>query len=186
MTIRFRKSIGIIPGVRLNVGSKGITSVRVGGRGGGVSIGKTGVRSTVSAPGTGLSYSTHTPWKAKRRRPVAPSFDGDPAIEAIRHGQAMTKERLDKIEAFERQIAEGANVDYKAACHELLEFAKALSTGYMQMCDRTISFIGTIQSQHETIQSRRSAPRPTGTGSAGRFGFILVMVILTLAWLLHR
>jgi Protein of unknown function (DUF4236) len=146
--------------VRLNLGSKGITSVRVGGRGGGVSIGKTGVRSTVSAPGTGLSYSTHTPWKEKRRRPVAPSLDGGPAIEAIRHGQAMTKERLDKIEAFERQIAEGANIDYETACHELLEFAKALSAGYMEMCDRTISFIGTIQSQQEIMQSQQSARAP--------------------------
>lgn len=61
MGFNFRKSFKIAPGVRLNVGKKGISSVSVGGKGVRVSVGKKGTRTTVSAPGTGLSYSTFSP-----------------------------------------------------------------------------------------------------------------------------
>lgn len=66
MGFNFRKSFKIAPGVRLNVGKKGISSVSLGGKGGRVNIGKKGVRSTVSAPGTGLSYTSHQPYKPTR------------------------------------------------------------------------------------------------------------------------
>lgn len=57
MGLRFRKSIKIAPGVKLNLGSKS-AGVSVGGKYGGVSVNsKTGARARVSAPGTGLSYS---------------------------------------------------------------------------------------------------------------------------------
>lgn len=58
MGFGFRKSFKIAPGVRLNVGKKGISSVSVGSKGARVSVGKKGTRTTISAPGTGLSYST--------------------------------------------------------------------------------------------------------------------------------
>ena len=66
MGFNFRKSFKIAPGVRLNVGKKGISSVSLGGKGGRVSVGKKGVRSTISAPGTGLSYTSHQPFKQTR------------------------------------------------------------------------------------------------------------------------
>lgn len=57
MGFRFRKSVKIAPGVKVNLGKKSI-GVSVGGKHGGVSINsKTGARARVSAPGTGLSYS---------------------------------------------------------------------------------------------------------------------------------
>ena len=40
MGFNFRKSFKIAPGVRLNVGKKGISSVSVGGKGARVSVGK--------------------------------------------------------------------------------------------------------------------------------------------------
>lgn len=58
MGFRSRKSIKVAPGVRLNVGKKSI-GVSVGGKYGGVSVNsKTGARARVSAPGTGLSYTS--------------------------------------------------------------------------------------------------------------------------------
>ncbi|MCI7713098.1 MAG: DUF4236 domain-containing protein [Clostridiales bacterium] len=58
MGMRFRKSIKIAPGVRVNVGKKS-AGISVGGKYGGVSVNsKTGARARVSAPGTGLSYSS--------------------------------------------------------------------------------------------------------------------------------
>lgn len=58
MGVRFRKSISVAPGVRLNIGKKSV-GVSVGNKYGGVSYNtRTGARARVSAPGTGLSYST--------------------------------------------------------------------------------------------------------------------------------
>jgi Protein of unknown function (DUF4236) len=58
MGFRFRKSIKLLPGIRLNVGKKGINSVSVGGRGATTNIGKHGTHTTYSIPGTGISYRT--------------------------------------------------------------------------------------------------------------------------------
>lgn len=55
MGFRFRKSFKIIPGVRLNIGKKGL-STTVGGRGLSVNIGKKGAYLNAGIPGTGISY----------------------------------------------------------------------------------------------------------------------------------
>lgn len=56
MGFRFRRSVRIAKGVRLNFGSRG-TSVSVGGRGATVNFSRRGTRTTVGIPGTGISYS---------------------------------------------------------------------------------------------------------------------------------
>jgi hypothetical protein len=56
MGLRFRKSIRIMPGVRLNLGLRG-TSLSIGRRGITYSIGANGSRVTLSVPGTGVSYT---------------------------------------------------------------------------------------------------------------------------------
>ena len=58
MGFRFRKSVKLGKGVKLNFGKKSV-GVSFGGRHGGVSINsKSGARGRVSLPGTGISYST--------------------------------------------------------------------------------------------------------------------------------
>lgn len=57
MGLRFRKSISIIPGVRLNLSGSG-ASMSVGPRGASVSFGKRGTYANFGLPGTGLSYRT--------------------------------------------------------------------------------------------------------------------------------
>lgn len=59
MGFNFRKSLKIAPGVKLNIGKNGITSVSAGVKGARVSVGKKGTRTTVGIPGTGLSYSSY-------------------------------------------------------------------------------------------------------------------------------
>jgi hypothetical protein len=59
MGFRFRKSIRLLPGVRLNIGTRG-ASISVGGRGFTTNVSAHGTRTTVGIPGTGLSYSTYT------------------------------------------------------------------------------------------------------------------------------
>lgn len=59
MGFRFRKSIRLLPGVRLNLGMRG-ASISIGGRGLTTNVSARGTRTTVSLPGTGLSYSTYS------------------------------------------------------------------------------------------------------------------------------
>jgi hypothetical protein len=67
MGLRFRRSIKIAPGVRLNVSKSGV-STTIGPRGAKVTIGgKGGTRTTVGIPGTGLSYT-----EQQRRKHGAP------------------------------------------------------------------------------------------------------------------
>jgi len=53
---RFRRSVRLLPGIRVNLGKRG-ASVSLGRRGAHVTIGPTGTRTTVGLPGTGLSYT---------------------------------------------------------------------------------------------------------------------------------
>ena len=55
---RFRKSIKILPGLKLNLNKKGV-SMTAGGRGFHCTVGKNRVNTTIGLPGTGLSY-THS------------------------------------------------------------------------------------------------------------------------------
>lgn len=64
MGLNFRKSLKIAPGIRVNLTKKGVSSVSLGPRGAKVNIGKKGTRTTVSVPGTGLSYSNFSSKKA--------------------------------------------------------------------------------------------------------------------------
>lgn len=80
MGFRFRKTISILPGLRLNISKSGV-STSIGRPGATVNIGRRGVRGTVGLPGTGMSYSdmifrpssTHSsaPDSAEERMPGA-------------------------------------------------------------------------------------------------------------------
>jgi len=52
---RFRKSIGILPGVRVNISKSGL-STSLCERGATINVGQEGTRGSVGLPGTGLSY----------------------------------------------------------------------------------------------------------------------------------
>lgn len=54
MPLRFRRSVRIMPGVRLNFGKRGV-SVSAGVRGATVTVGRQGIFGNVGIPGTGLS-----------------------------------------------------------------------------------------------------------------------------------
>ena len=58
MGMKFRKSVKLAPGVKLNIGKKSV-GVSFGNKYGGISMNsRTGTKARVSAPGTGLSYTT--------------------------------------------------------------------------------------------------------------------------------
>ncbi len=59
MGLRFRKSVKILPGVKLNFSKSG-TSVTVGKRGMSTNFSSRGTRVIVNIPGTGLSYASYS------------------------------------------------------------------------------------------------------------------------------
>lgn len=58
MGLRIRKTLRLLPGVRINLSKSG-ASISVGGKGATVNIGAKGTRGTVGLPGSGLSYSRY-------------------------------------------------------------------------------------------------------------------------------
>ncbi|WP_159204348.1 DUF4236 domain-containing protein, partial [Klebsiella pneumoniae] len=77
MGFRFRKSISIIPGVRVNL-SNGAPSLSIGPRGASLSVGKNGTFANLGLPGTGLSYRTRIDRTARER--VNTRHQADPGL----------------------------------------------------------------------------------------------------------
>lgn len=69
MGFRFRRSVKIAPGVRVNFGKRG-SSLSFGGRGATVTMGKNGVYGNVSIPGTGISFREKLSGSSPRQRSV--------------------------------------------------------------------------------------------------------------------
>lgn len=65
MGFRYRKGMKILPGLRLNLTKNGPNSLTIGGKGFTFNLGKKGYRTTIGAPGTGLSNSEYTPYEGK-------------------------------------------------------------------------------------------------------------------------
>jgi tetratricopeptide (TPR) repeat protein len=94
MGIRFRKSIKIAPGLRINLSKSG-PSLSVGRPGATFNIGPKGTRTTVGAPGTGISYTTQKSWGAATGakqprpsvgRPPSPSRMAQPPLASFPAG----------------------------------------------------------------------------------------------------
>jgi hypothetical protein len=67
MPFRFRRSIRIAPGVRLNLGKHG-ASASVGVRGVHINVGRGHPTTAVGVPGSGISYTARLPTAGKRSR----------------------------------------------------------------------------------------------------------------------
>ncbi|MBI4751390.1 MAG: DUF4236 domain-containing protein [Acidobacteria bacterium] len=70
MGFRFRKSIKIAPGLKVNLSTKGM-SLTVGGQGASVNVGSAGTFLNLGLPGTGLSYRTKVS-SNRRKNPATP------------------------------------------------------------------------------------------------------------------
>ncbi|MFZ7936268.1 DUF4236 domain-containing protein, partial [Bacillus thuringiensis] len=67
MGFKFRRSVKIAPGVKINLSNKG-AGVSVGGKGARVSVGPSGTRFSSSIPGTGLSYEKRLSNKNNKKK----------------------------------------------------------------------------------------------------------------------
>ncbi|VXB85678.1 hypothetical protein ENHYD8BJ_90315 [Enhydrobacter sp. 8BJ] len=83
MGLRFRKTIKVAPGIKLNVGKKS-SSVSIGGKGFTTNYGKNGTRTTIGIPGTGVSYTaTSSRRKPKQYKQVSSSNNQNIPISRI-------------------------------------------------------------------------------------------------------
>ena len=85
MGFRFRRSVRLFPGVRLNFSGSGI-STSIGVRGASVTVGPRGSQLNVGLPGTGLSYRQPLSSSPRRRTPapsITPAHLGPPIAPEI-------------------------------------------------------------------------------------------------------
>lgn len=109
MGFRFRKSISLFPGIKLNIGTKS-AGISIGGKHGGVSFNtKTGTRVRASIPGTGISYTqkiTGTPHKcATQKQPPAHSpefYEANNYIRILRESALICADTVDPETFFPR------------------------------------------------------------------------------------
>lgn len=86
MGFRFRRSIKILPGIRINLGKRGV-SLSAGVRGAHITVGKNGTRTTVGLPGTGVSYTDYERHQAGH--PAQPGAAAEPEEREIGHVSAV-------------------------------------------------------------------------------------------------
>lgn len=155
--MRFRKSVKVMPGVRLNFSKSGV-STSIGGRGGTVNLSRRGVRSTASIPGTGLSWSSKSGWAEDRRsnpieevdnlrRAALEAISGivkeadkangagvriDRAIDTLNGGRGLT---ASKAQTFEKRVLteEGKIFEMKEEVREGRLFLKAIEQRLQSM-----------------------------------------------------
>jgi Protein of unknown function (DUF4236) len=106
MGFRFRRSLGLLPGVRINLSRSG-PSLSLGPRGFHYTIGPRGTRVTAGLPGSGLSWTQYTPYsshhssKGSGNRPLgddARSRDDESSLPVI---QSAAAERIAQLSTSE-------------------------------------------------------------------------------------
>lgn len=115
MGFRFRKSVKLAPGVRLNVSKSGV-SASVGRRGASVSVGKRGVRGNVGLPGTGISYSARLDGGGGGRRGRTGETREAARVQREVERQRQWAHRLDELAKGSVSIADDGNVEI-LDCH---------------------------------------------------------------------
>lgn len=111
MSLRFRRSIRIAPGIRLNVGMRGL-SATVGPRGASLNIGPKGLYSNLGIPGTGIS---------SRQR-----LSGGVERQNARDTYRMSMKELRELERSNAMAS--ASAEHEAAEQRLASLREILST----------------------------------------------------------
>ncbi|PPA68726.1 DUF4236 domain-containing protein [Jeotgalibacillus proteolyticus] len=99
MAIRFRKSVKLAPGVRMNIGKKGV-GFSTGVKGASVSTSARGTNLNVGIPGTGLS-SSHRIMGKKTTRPQRAEYD---RIQAQKEKAAVADHARLQVEEYQAHV----------------------------------------------------------------------------------
>lgn len=88
MSIRFRRTLHVLPGVHLNVSKHGI-STTVGARGMHLTFNRYGVRQSVGLPGTGLSETSYIAGGPHRSGAGTAEEEAAQHVRSIHHGEGL-------------------------------------------------------------------------------------------------
>jgi hypothetical protein len=116
MAFRFRKSFKIAPGVRINIGKNGISSMGFGPRGASMSVGKQGIYSNVGIPGTGFSFRSKVGGDADKRRTEREERRAQKAQKRLKELERR-REELSKVTL---SLAENGSINVMNSYGELL------------------------------------------------------------------
>ena len=122
MGFRFRRSVRLFPGLRLNL-SRFDASASVGRRCAWLALGPRGARATVGIPGTGLSYSEQSPWARPKPRETSAAVGIDvtelphvdeievPPARSQRASSAVPTQKHETVDDVHGQMDERVNAD---------------------------------------------------------------------------
>ncbi|WP_421315826.1 DUF4236 domain-containing protein [Aeromonas veronii] len=158
MGFRFRRSITIIPGVRVNL-SNGSPSLSVGPRGASVSFGSRGTYANLGLPGTGLSYRTRLDKAAASSNSAARACAE--SKEQLRRSLQASAEQMNAV--IEQVINVHTMTPDPALGHDMDE----LRVHYLKAASQPYSIEAPIRPQKPEIPP--PPVQPTGEEGAGFF-----------------
>ena len=192
MGMRFRKSVKITKGVKVNFSKSG-ASLSLGGRGHSVNLSGRGTRTTIGIPGTGLSYSTkvsnHNKSKTSNYRgessksrstsggslstqfQLKMSFDGKVEIQDNR-GIAITDQSLiRKIKSTDvyKETVQNLEIERQEKLEELYNESKAENDKFVEIyklspqVDRLEQYLKTISNLRPEVYKRKQYEVPCPT-----------------------
>ena len=150
MSFRFRKSVKLMPGVRLNLSKRG-GSLSLGPRGASVTVGRQGVYGNVGLPGSGVSYRTRLDTARTRA-------SGAAASSAMPQSAHVRVELEDDGKVILRDDA-GAELSPRAAKAFRDGHAELLQQWLEQQCNHWNAGIEAILNLHLQTPSRASGSR---------------------------
>jgi hypothetical protein len=153
MGLNFRKSLSLGKLFRLNFSKSGI-SVSAGVKGARVSIGKNGIRETVSLPGTGLSWSEQQSFKKIKKAVTGKDEVGSPS---------KPKKNRKWMQLIWVAVVAGAFMLYQSgALDSVIENVKNAFSGKPQ--ESAVSSVAAEPSAPLSVESSVSQASVSGTG----------------------
>ena len=192
MGLRFRKSVKICKGVKVNFSKSG-ASLSLGGRGHSMNFGGRGTRATFGIPGTGLSYSTkvtgHHKSRSSSHRSGSPrsqsssgvvlpsqvqlkmSADGKVEIQDGRGLPITDQSVLRKIRATDsyKSMVQNLEIQRQEKLEETYNEAKAENDRFIEIfklspqVDREEQYVQILNSLKPLVYSRKQYDRPYPT-----------------------
>jgi len=135
MGLRFRKSITLLPGVKLNIGKSSV-GLSLGGKYGGVSLNsKTGAHARASLPGTGLSYSTKIGGKSKKsnakQKEIQKKLKESEHLEEAKRNELLVEEYENYIDTIRRVHTD---------CEDPVEWTRITMEDYYEVIEEANPF----------------------------------------------
>lgn len=158
MAFRFRNTIRIAPGIRLNLGKRGV-SLSTGVRGASVTLGKNGVWGNAGLPGTGMSYRTRLSESPSHQRRVKRHASSDANIHSIKAVADLSEIKWEIDERGKVLLIDtkGQSLDASGRKAAWAEYKEDLNHWLASEMDRVNGDIDLIMEIHHDIAPPNSA-----------------------------